>query len=207
VVIVPNKEATETISEAFRHTGTEVKTADMRKLNAGGETEINEAEKLISYLNNAKNGIVFAAADELLSGKFGVELRRGGMNLDLVFNGGNPLSESHRRILERNGAAVEDFFGETEYPQSGGPKKSVGESDGFELPFEAQINLVYHSNSGGVSYEGTGRFAYLPFGLEGQATPGIYISGVECKIKNVSGRQLLYGVERVTDPDRGCYRE
>jgi hypothetical protein len=206
VVIVPGGVA-DPLSKSFSYIGSTVEVANVNKLNTGGENAIEESKRLINHLNNGDRGVVLGAADELLRGKLGVELRRKNINIDLVFNAGKPLAEDTRRILERSSIVIENFFGETEYPQSGGLNIQVDNNSGFNLPFDTQINLVYDTESENLDYEGEGKFAYLPYGLEGQPVPGVYISGVRCKLKRIDDRyQLLTYIGRDTDPNRGCHR-
>jgi hypothetical protein len=186
----------------------ESRVADVQKLMSGGDESINEAKSLIEYLNSAEWSAIFSSVQEILKGKLGVEIRRGNVNLDLVINGGNPVPNHHEKILESNNIQLSNIFGETEHPQSGGLKIERDNQEGFRLPFDSQINLVYIGENNKISYEGSGRFAYLPFGLEGQAIPGIYISDVSCMIRSVGGKyQLLSDVERVTTHQGTCYQE
>ena len=208
VVIIPSEEEREIISYASSLIGVDVVTADTKKLMSGGDEGIAEAERLIEYLNSAEYPVIFSAVEVIMRGKIGVEIRRGNLQLDLVLNAGKPVPETHERVLNSKGIRISNIFGETEHPQSGGLMIEQGGIEGFRLPFDSQINLVYDEVTGEVSYEGKGRFAYLPFGLEGQAIPGIYISDIKGKVREIDEEyQMLSDVERITEHQGTCYRQ
>jgi len=208
VVIVPSEEERDIITQASSIIGAEVEQADTERILSGGDSGKEEAENLIRYLNSAEYSVIFSAVEVIMRGKLGVEIRRGNAQLDLVINAGKPIPDSYKNVLRSNDTQISDIFGETEHPQSGGVKTEREGKKGFRLPFESQINLIYDEDTQEVSYEGNGRFAYLPFGLEGQAIPGIYVSDVSGTVRNLDGKyQLLSEVSRVTDHKGACYQQ
>jgi len=206
VLIAPRVNlGTQACYDGLRLMDINVKLPNLSKLKSGGEESIEEVQQIIRYLEENRNGIVISSLEQIMSGGLGVAIRRGEIDADMYMNMGKPVSEEYRKEFESKGY-VGDIYGETEYPQAGAFDRELGGKEGFYLPFESQINLIYDEDTEGLSYEGTGRFAYLPFGSEGQVIPGVYISGVEATIKKVGDKhQLLMDVKRVTDPDRGCY--
>ena len=207
IIIIPSKEERDIIARASSFIGAKVETADTRKLMSGGDEEISESERIIEYINSAKHPVIFSAVEVIMRGKIGVEIRRGNVQLELVLNAGKPVPESHERVLSSKGIQISNIFGETEHPQSGGLMIEHGAVEGFRLPFDSQINLVYDDVTQEVSYEGDGRFAYLPYGIEGQAVPGIYISDIRGEVRGVDGHQLLSNIERVTEHQGTCYQQ
>lgn len=205
VVISPSEKyivATEEILESLNIT---VKIGDFEKLRSGGNVAKRESESIIEHVNSGEYGMVFSPLEMIMRGKLGVEFRRGNFDADLLFNAGQPLPEEKKRELEEQ-AFVQDIYGETEYPQGGAREVEVKGVSGFSLPFESQINLIYDKETEELSYEGRGRFAYLPFGSEGQIIPGVYVTGIRGTIRLIDGRyQLLQDIERIDDPNRGCY--
>ncbi|MDY7083343.1 MAG: hypothetical protein SXQ77_13290, partial [Halobacteria archaeon] len=173
---------------------------------AGGEEEKEETDRIIEYVNSAEySGITFPVS-LLLEGRMGVEIRRDNVDLDVVVNTGTPYHDKHRELLESKGFQVQDVYGETEYPE-GAMEKTIQGVTGFDLSFNSQINLVYDTDSNEFSYEGTGRFGYLPFGIEGQAMPGVYLSGIKGTVELVEDEdgnehQLLVDFERAVEPDK-----
>jgi phenylacetate-coenzyme A ligase PaaK-like adenylate-forming protein len=185
--------------------GVDVELAQLRKLKSGGEEAIKETQRLVSHINESEESIIISSLEQMMSGGVGVAIRRGELDASMYMNMGKPMSEEYKNKLEQKGY-VGNIYGETEYPQAGTFMCEINGKEGFDLPFETQINLIYDEETGELSYEGTGRFAYLPFGSEGQVIPGVYVSGVEATIEKVGDkRQLLKDVERVQDPERGCY--
>ena len=193
-------------SETLAHLGANVRKANLQKIISGGDESVREAEKLINHVNSGEYGVVLAPVKNLLQGKFGVEIRRGSVDPDLYVNAGLPLAGNNIQSIGSE-KLIEDFYGETEYPQVGGRKISVDGKSGYELPLNSQINLIYDTSTGELDYEGVGRFAYLPFGTEGHTIPGVYVSGVRAEIEIMDNKQLLKNVTRVEDTDRGCYQE
>jgi hypothetical protein len=205
MVMPPLNFGTELFHDLFEMLGSNVRKADLQKLGSGGQDRIKETRRLTQHLERGKYSLVMSSLEQIMQGSLGVAIRRGEIDADAYVNIGKPFPEEHRNMFESRGL-VGDIYGETEYPQGGGLKRKVGELTGFDLPFESQINLIYNEDTEELSYEGTGRFAYLPFGNEGQVIPGVYVSGIVGTIEKVGdGHQLLSEVMRVENPDRGCY--
>jgi hypothetical protein len=201
-VVIPSSIAAQVFFEAFRYIGTNVEKADFSILKSGGKDERTEADRLISHVNSGKHGIIVSSISMLMQGRFGVAIRRGEVDTDVYINGGDTLRERHKKKLESE-ARVENYFGETEYPQTGGAWKEVDGASGFDRPLEGQINVIANDDS--VRYSGYGRYGYLPIAQEGQVIPGIYMSGVNGVLDlSKNKRQYLRDVKRVDDPEKGC---
>lgn len=189
------------ISRTFELIGTNVETIEYEKLKSGGDTERRVVDNILDFAKTAEYSFVVFPIKEMLEGAWGIELRRGNVEFDVIVNGGAPFSRDQKNIVESTGAQVIDIYGETEYPEYAEKREISGEV-GYDLPFNTQINLVYDEQTGELSYEGEGRFAYLPFGIEGQAVPGVYLSGVSCEISRIGDEhQILTKVERVSGTD------
>jgi phenylacetate-coenzyme A ligase PaaK-like adenylate-forming protein len=191
-------------SEVSKHLGMDVVAGDFESLMSGGREAENEARELIQHLNEGENSMLLSPVQVALRGSIGVALRRGEVDIDLFVNGGQILTDEAKEELQKT-SSVQDIYGESEYPQGGGAKKSIAGTTGFELPLDSQINLVYDPDKQELAREGTGLFGYLPFGMEGQALPGVYMSGIKAELETVDGKQILQNVNRIEDEDRGCH--
>ncbi|MCX2819395.1 hypothetical protein EGH25_08535 [Haladaptatus sp. F3-133] len=194
--------------QEFRTTvGMDPILVSIKSIETGGAKEAKqEAERIIQHINSAEYSVVVGPAQLLTIGKVGISMRRGELDLDLFINAGRPLSGDLKEIIG-NTATVRDLYGETEYPQMSAAKRTVQGVTGFDLPFDAQMNFIYDEDDEELKYEGEGRFAYLPFATEGYGLPGVYLSGIEGKIKKLNdGHQMLQDVNRVTGGEReeGC---
>jgi phenylacetate-coenzyme A ligase PaaK-like adenylate-forming protein len=191
------------ISETLDKIGFNVKTFDYEEASSGGKSERKKTNQIIRHLNSGEYSFVIFPIQLMLEGYMGVKIRRGETNIDATLNAGAPFSETQRQTVEREGTHIFDVYGETEYPEYA-MKKTVDGVTGFDLPFNSQINLIYDSDSDELKYEGQGRFAYLPFGIEGQAIPGVYMSGIKCVMEKVGNKhQIISDIERVGDYE-GC---
>lgn len=192
------------ITEAFEAVGAEVREFGYDDVTAGGERERRAVDAVVDHLDGGAHAALIYPVRYLLEGGLGVAVRRGRLAPDAVFTGGSPFAERQETVLSRAGTRIVDVFGETEYPGFCF-ERTIDGTTGYELPRATQLNLVYDPDDGGLADEGTGRFAYFPFGIEGQAVPGVYLSGVRGRLHRVGeGRQLLADVERVDPADRGC---
>lgn len=191
------------ITESVRMMGINVREFEHEKLVGGGEEGKSEVDELIEYLGQAEYSLIVYPIAYMFEGGLGVQLRRGNLDVDVVFNAGTPFPDERRKSLESSGYHVMDMYGETEYPELA-LEKDIQGMRGYDLPFNAQINLVYDTETGELSYEGEGRFAYFPFGIEGQIIPGVYLSGVSGTIDRIGEtHQILQNVERAVE-NEGC---
>lgn len=196
----------EAASESMERLGADVHQVDFEALTAGGDPTTAEAERLISHVGEGDHGVVIGPVQLLMKGAVGVAIRRGDVDLDLTVNGGQVLTDEHREILQSCGSSVEDWYGESECPQNGGRWIEVDGNHGFELAFDAQLFQVYDAEADELRDEGRGRLAYLPFGLEGIAIPGVYVSGIEAELTRVGDEhQLLHDVRRIEASENRCY--
>jgi hypothetical protein len=189
------------ITESVRMMGINVREFEHEKLVGGGDEGKSEVDNLTKYLKEAEYSLIVYPIAYMFEGGLGVRLRRGNVDVDIVFNAGAPFPDERRKKLESSGYHVMDMYGETEYPELA-LERDIDGVHGYDLPFNAQINLVYDTESEELRYEGTGRFAYFPFGTEGQVIPGVYLSGVRGSIERVGdGHQILRDVERIVQEE------
>lgn len=197
----PEAAIREPIGRALQAVGFDVETYDYDDIKAGAESERETVEAIDGHLASRPTAAMVYPVKLLVEGALGVRLRRGDLDLDVVINTGAPVEEEE--VLEEHGVQVYDIYGETEHPEPG-LQKTIDGHTGYDIPLNTQINLVYDEDTGRVAREGTGRFAFLPFGVEGQAIPGVYLSGIRGTLTRVGDHhQLLSDIERVHDVG-GC---
>lgn len=197
----PEAAIREPIGRALQAVGFRMQTFDYERIKAGGEEERAAVEAINDHLSSENTGAIVYPVELLLEGALGVHLRRGNLDLDVIINTAAPVKEE--AMLADHGIEVYDIYGETEHPEPGLEKTIDGET-GYDIPLNTQLNLVYHEEADELAFEGTGRFAHLPFAVEGQAVPGVYLSGIRGTLTRTDdGHQLLSDIERVHDTG-GC---